>query len=185
MSTRATCVFPQHDDGRWSYKLQRYPYGDTQDYDEEGPFPGPTREAANKHLARNHANPGGASISWNKKFGETCEHDSACVFTDLEGLRRCEACGKQLPPNPAIEDARRQTGRTTGRILEAVAAAIRTPGLRVQVIDHRPMDKVSTDMIADKARVLIERLQLHGFSIHRAVNQVWVQMDHTWRPGKA
>ena len=56
MSTGADCRFIETKRG-WFYRLQRWPYGETPDYDKYGPFP--TEEAANKHLHTHHANPGG------------------------------------------------------------------------------------------------------------------------------
>lgn len=58
MSTGADCVFEEREPGRWWYRLQRWPYGETPDYDEAGPFG--NEERARKHLHDNHANPGGS-----------------------------------------------------------------------------------------------------------------------------
>ena len=62
MSTGADCQFVERKPGKWWYELQRYPYGATEEYDEFGPFK--SLEAAEKHLHDNHANPGGAMISY-------------------------------------------------------------------------------------------------------------------------
>lgn len=59
MSSGADCVFREMKPGVWFYALQRWPYGDTEDYDRFGPFP--SEQAAIEHLDRNHQNPGGWS----------------------------------------------------------------------------------------------------------------------------
>jgi hypothetical protein len=46
--------------GQWHYELQRWPYGESTDYDEFGPFP--SLDAAARHLGKHHANPGGWMI---------------------------------------------------------------------------------------------------------------------------
>lgn len=60
MSTGAECNFTEVEPGRWKYRLQRWPYGDNDEFDEFGPFAG-FRQAYD-HLGRNHANPGGFSV---------------------------------------------------------------------------------------------------------------------------
>lgn len=60
MSTGAGCYFKEVEPGRWVYGLQRWPFGDTEEYDKSGPFN--SFAAARGHLDRNHANPGGWSI---------------------------------------------------------------------------------------------------------------------------
>jgi hypothetical protein len=91
MSTGAECNFIEKTPGRWYYKLQQYPYGYTEEYDEFGPFP--TFAIANQHLDENHANPGGYSV----QALPGCPHD----------LRRpnpyssqypedCDRCGASL-----------------------------------------------------------------------------------------
>lgn len=57
MSTGADCRFVEKQPGQWYYELQCYPYGETDEYDTEGPFP--TFDAADEHLHNHHANPGG------------------------------------------------------------------------------------------------------------------------------
>ena len=65
MSTNSNCLFVQVKPTQWFYVLERYnaPNNawDWMEYaDAYGPFP--TQESADEHLARNHANPGGAEI---------------------------------------------------------------------------------------------------------------------------
>ena len=60
MSTGAECNFWEEEPGRWKYRIQHYPYGETDDFDTYGPFV--SFKAATDHLDRNHANPGGYSI---------------------------------------------------------------------------------------------------------------------------
>ena len=67
MSTGADCHFFEDKVGNWTYKLQRWPYGATEDYDEFGPFG--SYEKALKHLHDNHANPGGHGIHRYKEEG--------------------------------------------------------------------------------------------------------------------
>jgi hypothetical protein len=57
MSTGAGCSYIEKRPGAWYYELQCYPYGETDDYDTEGPFA--TCEEASEHLHNHHANPGG------------------------------------------------------------------------------------------------------------------------------
>ena len=56
MSSGANCAII-NDEERWGYKLQDYPYGETDTYEYFGPFP--SEEAAIAHLSYNHQNPGG------------------------------------------------------------------------------------------------------------------------------
>lgn len=65
MSTGADCVFEEREPGRWWYRLQRWPYGESEEYDTYGPFS--SEEKAEKHLDQNHANPGG---SWTVPYAE-------------------------------------------------------------------------------------------------------------------
>ena len=57
MSTGADCRFEEREPGKWFYVLQCWPYGETEDYNQYGPFN--SFEAAERHLFKNHANPGG------------------------------------------------------------------------------------------------------------------------------
>ena len=59
MSSGAECDFVKVKPGEWKYRLQRWPYGDFDEYDSYGPFP--TFTAALAHLDANHQNPGGFS----------------------------------------------------------------------------------------------------------------------------
>jgi len=61
MSTGANCHIIERAPGQWYYELQRWPYGETPDYDTEGPFR--TLDAAEDHLRANYANPGGYYIT--------------------------------------------------------------------------------------------------------------------------
>lgn len=56
MSTGAECAFIEEEPGRWFYEIQRYPYGETDEYDQHGPFT--SEDAAGKHLHEHYANPG-------------------------------------------------------------------------------------------------------------------------------
>ncbi len=69
MSTNADCRFYEKSPGEWFYKLQCYPYGETEEYDTFGPFA--TFEIAENHLSDNHANPGGFTVtSYERPVGE-------------------------------------------------------------------------------------------------------------------
>ena len=57
MSTGANCTYVEKKPGEWWYELQCYPFGETDDYDTEGPFA--TFDIAHKHLHDHNANPGG------------------------------------------------------------------------------------------------------------------------------
>lgn len=59
MSTGADCRFTETAPGRWTYELQQWPYGETEEYETFGPFA--SYAAAQRHLSGHHANPGGWS----------------------------------------------------------------------------------------------------------------------------
>jgi hypothetical protein len=80
MSTGADCQFVQRQDG-WYLLLQRYPYGETEDYDTYGPFP--TQPIALKYLDEHFANPGGYSVQ--------PLDDHVCQEFDNDG--HCLICG--------------------------------------------------------------------------------------------
>ena len=60
MSTGADCLIYEKEPNKWFYNLQRWPYGETPDYDTYGPFK--SQEEAENHISDNHANPGGWSV---------------------------------------------------------------------------------------------------------------------------
>jgi hypothetical protein len=101
MSTGADCSFREVEPGRWKYRLQRYPYGETEDYDEYGPFDSFGR--AHKHLDDNHANPGGASIDWltDGRHVHLFVEDEAHVPTGVEVTVRIDSLG----PDATLEQA--------------------------------------------------------------------------------
>lgn len=59
MSSGADCYFTEVEPGKWTYWLQDWPYGETEDGQTYGPFNG--HAAAVKDLSDNHQNPGGWS----------------------------------------------------------------------------------------------------------------------------
>ena len=59
MSTGADCIFYEKNPNEWYYKIQKYPYGATEEYDKRGPFT--SEDKAIDHLDANYANPGGWS----------------------------------------------------------------------------------------------------------------------------
>lgn len=60
MSTGAECNFYESEKG-WHYRIQRWPYGESEEFDRHGPFG--SFEQAKAHLNNNYANPGGYSVS--------------------------------------------------------------------------------------------------------------------------
>lgn len=91
MSTGAGCRFIQTEPDEWHYELQRYPYGDTPDYNKYGPFP--TFKAADDHLSSNHANPGGYMIFRLEDF--ECDHE----WIQEGNYKTCPKCGRDQEPN--------------------------------------------------------------------------------------
>lgn len=71
MSSGADCHFHQRGDGQWSYAIQRYPYGETEEYDRHGPFP--SFKAAYDHLHSNYQNPGGFSTMSHPDYPDETE----------------------------------------------------------------------------------------------------------------
>lgn len=61
MSSGGDCGFTENPDNTWTYRLQLYPYGDTEEYETFGPFR--SFAVAHKDLYDNHQNPGGYSIA--------------------------------------------------------------------------------------------------------------------------
>lgn len=64
MSTGAECRFTEVEPGRWTYWLQDYPYGETEDGQTFGPFN--SYRDAHDHLEDYHANPGGSMTKVHK-----------------------------------------------------------------------------------------------------------------------
>jgi len=60
MSTGADCYFVERKPREWYYYIEQWPYDETEEYDQFGPFS--SFSAALKNLDHNHANPGGYSI---------------------------------------------------------------------------------------------------------------------------
>ena len=65
MSTGADLRYVEREPGQWYYEYQQYPYGMTEEYDVEGPFP--STDAAREHRYRNYPNAGG---SWTIPYEE-------------------------------------------------------------------------------------------------------------------
>ena len=87
MSTGADCTFKETEKYKWFYKLQKWPYGETYDYDKYGPFP--HYGDAVKHLQANHANPGG----WSIDAQPGCEHPEHLREKRHGGGWECWHCG--------------------------------------------------------------------------------------------
>lgn len=94
MSTGADCFFEEKELGQWWYSIQKYPYGATPDYDENGPFT--SFVAAERHLDNNYANPGGFSAHLHKDNPHNdicCECSGTFLRKGTESL--CEKCEKK------------------------------------------------------------------------------------------
>lgn len=91
MSSGADCRFYEKKDG-WRYDLQQYPYGCNEEYDTFGPFD--TFRSAQRHLDRNHSNPGGYWID----ALPGCKHDLArpMSYPQGEDTHYCDRCGAQF-----------------------------------------------------------------------------------------
>ena len=89
MSTGADCKFIEKTPGNWFYKLQAWPYGETEEYETFGPF-GTFRQASD-HLDKHHANPGGYSCS----PLPGCPHDMLEKHEFSNGYH-CNRCGDFL-----------------------------------------------------------------------------------------
>ena len=101
MSTGAECYFTEAEPGRWAYSLQRWPYGDSDDYDSFGPFG--SFAAANAHLRNNHANPGGYSVRTHAdhrhEFGPRGGHVAVGFTVEIE----VESLGPNATPAEVFE----------------------------------------------------------------------------------
>lgn len=98
MSTGLDCRIYEKTAGKWFYDLETYHRGE---YDTEGPFP--TYKAATDHLHRNHANPGGYSVT----ALPGCKHDLARpVEHRLPGenyTHSCDRCGGHIDKRDSNE----------------------------------------------------------------------------------
>lgn len=95
MSTGADCHFREVSPGKWKYAIQRWPYGEWDEYDKHGPFDSFT-EAMN-HLDDNYPNPGG----WDTHTHSAHVHNF--VYNEYERITECDACG-QTPSNEDIKE---------------------------------------------------------------------------------
>lgn len=99
MSTGLDCRFYEKEPRKWFYDLEKWSRRD--DYDTYGPF-GTWREAYD-HLGRNHANPGGFSIS----ALPGCPHDlKEPDQFQPKGFYNCNRCGAHLDLRSADEKNR-------------------------------------------------------------------------------
>ena len=62
MSTGAECGFKETAPGKWQYSIQKWPYGDNDEYESNGPFR--SFSEARAHLDRSYGNPGGYSLDF-------------------------------------------------------------------------------------------------------------------------
>ena len=85
MSTAADCYFIEVAPGKWSYKIQEWPYGEWPEYETNGPFN--SFAEALYHLDDNYANPGG----WSTKLHPNHVHQE-----DEHDKGFCFACGERV-----------------------------------------------------------------------------------------
>ena len=93
MSSGADCWFTETEPGRWIYGVQHWPYGETEEYDEYGPFK--TATEAYEHMHANHQNPGGFSMGSHADHVhsgepyETWDHrwEWACCMNEVEEVK--------------------------------------------------------------------------------------------------
>jgi hypothetical protein len=90
MSTGADCDFDFKKGYGYSYRIQRWPYGEWPEYDTHGPFK--TYRAAREHLDRHYANPGGWS---GPPANPDCAHRWEPDLWQIDGKKyeRCDDCG--------------------------------------------------------------------------------------------
>lgn len=86
MSTGADCRFAEVRPGEWKYAIQRWPYGEWDEYDTHGPFPSFAK--AREHLDQHYANPGG----WLMNIHET-DHRHEFHYDKWDDVTVCEPCG--------------------------------------------------------------------------------------------
>jgi len=92
MSSGADCQFYEKAPSKWYYDLQQYPYGETEEYDTRGPFV--TFRAAERHLDRNHQNPG----SFCRTALPGCKHDLSRLLKSRyeDFTHSCDRCGEHI-----------------------------------------------------------------------------------------
>lgn len=87
MSTGADCVFEEREPGRWWYRIQRWPYGESEEYDEHGPF---TARGAREHLDSNYGNPGGYRTvdheNWKARLAERAAREAQRADEDTKRI---------------------------------------------------------------------------------------------------
>lgn len=91
MSTGANCRFTEVKPGQWTYWLQDYPYGATEEGQTFGPFR--SFSEAYEHLHANHANPGGYSTYTHEQHVHEWKEGSAWVPVGFEVKVRVESLG--------------------------------------------------------------------------------------------
>ena len=155
MSTGANCGFTEKTKGRWFYRIQRYPYGETEDYDEFGPFP--HFKAAHDHLGANHANPGGYSIG----ALPGCPHDMLEPQQDFgrspQYTHFCNRCGGHVDRRSSEQkEAEEQKARWENNSVQfpRLLAEIRGVGLTVK---QEKALCASMDLTPRDIYVLLER----------------------------
>ena len=75
MSTGADCSFKEREPSVWFYRIQNYPYGETEEYSEHGPFY--SFKSAERHLEKRYANPGGFMIDRHPDSTEEIDDEGA------------------------------------------------------------------------------------------------------------
>ena len=130
MSSGADCQFIEVQPGRWRVRLQEWPYGDTEEYIEMGPF-GSYSLAVD--ALNNHQNPGGWMNRFHPdhdKFGHEWETErGAYVQNGVEVTVRIESLGA-TPSTEAIL-ARLAKGDLTADMLKVKPTNRWDPSIKV------------------------------------------------------
>ena len=86
MSVNADCYFGEVGPGRWKYAFQKWPYGETEEYDVHTGFA--SFGEAREHMDSMYPNPGGWGVSTHKEHIHEFEHDS---WDDVTSCQSCNA----------------------------------------------------------------------------------------------
>ena len=90
MSVNADCRFVEFAPGRWKYAYQKWPYGETEEYDVRGPFSSFVK--AREDMDSRYPNPGG----WMLDIHPTGHIHEPVDDGDGVGRTVCDSCGYAL-----------------------------------------------------------------------------------------
>jgi len=116
VSTGADCQFKEVTPGRWSYALQEWPYGDSNEYTSYGPFA--SFAIARDHLDQNHANPGGwmTTIHPTGHVHEWTTDRGAYVPAGVVVTIRVESLGQDPTPEALLKLITKKGALTTDHL---------------------------------------------------------------------